>query len=867
MSVNSGRRTVRNGKLKVAKKVGLDLPIEEMWNRLSRAIGNIQNHDIGSLSYEEHYRYAYNLVLFDKGDLAYRGVKAQIIQHLIQQCADTVVPAFPTGAAATPTAGIVLPEQSKPASSLKSSSLAKGKHFQTNRKEENRSVVSIDKDVDEAAANGVNVAASQVGDRTDVVSRAQSGERLLRAIRDVWEDHCACMKRLRDVLKYLDRVYVKKASQDDSSVVPTWDLGLHLFRDTVIRSQRFPIHTHLYTALLTQIQLEREGSVINRSALKSNIDMLLSLSYPERGVEEKAWDTVYKREFEPAFFATSEEFYKAEAQRLLDGHDAAQYLRHVERRFLEEEARVAVYLSSTTHPELSKTLERCLLSTHLNTIIDMPGSGIVTMLDEDRREDLARMYRLFWRVSDGPTVMRLGLKRYIGTKGKEINNPVNAGSKQATPAKDDDAEASEQKGTTNAAASTPQAQMALKWVEDVLAFKKKFDGILRTSLRDDKGCETAINEAFETFVNTNPRSPEFISLFIDENLKKGLKGKTEEEVEEVLQRTITVFRFLHEKDVFERYYKGHLAKRLLQGRSVSDDAERGMMAKLKIECGHGYVQKLQGMLNDMKVSDETMLSFQESLERNKRDMPFDLGVSVLTSTYWPISAQAPSCTMPAEMVSARQAFESFYQARHSGRLLTWHPNHGTADVRVQFKSRKHELNVSTYGLVVLLLFEEVRNGSSLGYQEIQKSTTIADADLMRTLQSLACAKYKILIKEPKGREIGKEDKFTFNEGFQCNLARIKIATIAARVETATERKETTEKVEEERKNQVEACLVRVMKDRKTMTHNELVNEVIRQLATRFQPSPGLVKKRIESLIDREYLERSESSMNVYHYQA
>lgn len=97
-----------------------------------------------------------------------------------------------------------------------------------------------------------------------------------------------------------------------------------------------------------------------------------------------------------------------------------------------------------------------------------------------------------------------------------------------------------------------------------------------------------------------------------------LYQKTEEEVDVVLNRTILVFRFLHEKDVFERYYKSHLAKRMLHGRSVSDDAERGMMAKLKIECGHGYVQKLQGMLNDMKVSEDTMSAFNESIHRTGR---------------------------------------------------------------------------------------------------------------------------------------------------------------------------------------------------------------------------------------------------------
>ena len=90
--------------------------------------------------------------------------------------------------------------------------------------------------------------------------------------------------------------------------------------------------------------------------------------------------------------------------------------------------------------------------------------------------------------------------------------------------------------------------------------------------------------------------------------------KTEEEVDQVLDRTIVVFRYLHEKDVFERYYKAHLAKRLLGQRSVSDDAERNMMGKLKIECGHSYVHKLQGMLNDMKLSEEGNVAFARKQE-------------------------------------------------------------------------------------------------------------------------------------------------------------------------------------------------------------------------------------------------------------
>lgn len=80
--------------------------------------------------------------------------------------------------------------------------------------------------------------------------------------------------------------------------------------------------------------------------------------------------------------------------------------------------------------------------------------------------------------------------------------------------------------------------------------------------------------------------------------------KSEVEVDTILDKTIIAFRFIAEKDVFEKYYKGHLAKRLLYGRSVSDDAERGMLAKLKAECGYQFTQKMEGMFNDMRVSAE-----------------------------------------------------------------------------------------------------------------------------------------------------------------------------------------------------------------------------------------------------------------------
>ena len=48
---------------------------------------------------------------------------------------------------------------------------------------------------------------------------------------------------------------------------------------------------------------------------------------------------------------------------------------------------------------------------------------------------------------------------------------------------------------------------------------------------------------------------------------------------------------------------------------------------------------------------------------------------------------------------------------------------------------------------------------------------------------------------------------------------------------------------------LKACLIRIMKAHKNMTHNELVSETTRQLASRFSPDPMSIKKRIEALIE------------------
>ena len=162
------------------------------------------------------------------------------------------------------------------------------------------------------------------------------------------------------------------------------------------------------------------------------------------------------------------------------------------------------------------------------------------------------------------------------------------------------------------------------------------------------------------------------------------------------------------------------------------------------------------------------------------------------------------------------------------------------------------------------------NHQQLSYSDIQAETLIPERELTRALQPLAIGKpsQRILVKHPKTKEIEPSHVFQVNEAFTSQFHRVKIQQASARQgESEPERSETKKKVDEDRKHEIEACIVRIMKSRQQLNHNQLVAEVVDQLCKRFNPSPVVIKKRIESLIEREYIKRSEADRKHYVYLA
>lgn len=630
----------------------------------------------------------------------------------------------------------------------------------------------------------------------------------LKKMNHWWQSHCHQMIMIRSIFLYLDRTYVLQ----NPSVLSIWDMGLELFRRCIIINPL--VQTRIVEGLLMLIEKERQGDSVDRTLLKSLLRMLSDLQ-------------IYPDAFEQKFLTATERLYAAEGQRLMQELDVPEYLVHVDKRLLEEQERVFHYLDSSTKWQLIHTVEKQLLSEHLSSILQ---KGLDGLLEGNRIKDLSLIYVLFSRVRNGIVELCLNFNLFIKKKGRTI---------VIDPEKDK------------------------TMVQELLDFKDKMDNIVCTCFKKNDKFSNSLREAFEHFINQRANKPaELIAKFVDSKLRAGNKEATEEELERLLDKIMVLFRFIHGKDVFEAFYKKDLAKRLLVGKSASVDAEKSMLSKLKQECGGGFTSKLEGMFKDMELSKDINIAFKQHISNlvTREMINIDLTVNILTMGYWP-TYPLLDVNLPNEMIRYQNVFNKFYLSKHSGRKLQWQPTLGHCVLKATFPQGHKELQVSLFQALVLLLF----NGcDEMLFDEIKQASNIEDGELRRTLQSLACGKARVLLKTPRGRDVEDTDKFIFNSEFTNKYCRIKINQIQMK-ETTEEQKATEERVYQDRQYQIDAAIVRIMKMRKTLSHNLLISELYLQL--KFPVKPADLKKRIESLIDRDYMERDKDNPNQYNYVA
>ena len=108
-----------------------------------------------------------------------------------------------------------------------------------------------------------------------------------------------------------------------------------------------------------------------------------------------------------------------------------------------------------------------------------------------------------------------------------------------------------------------------------------------------------------------------------------------------------------------------------------------------------------------------------------------------------------------------------------------------------------------------------------------------------------------------------QDRFTLNFSFSTNQYRINLAIPTLEDEGSGTQK-PKQKVVQDRAHTIDAAIIKRMKADKRMEYNQLLTQVLAALSM-FQPEPAFVKKRVEKLINDEFLARDQNDRSILVY--
>ncbi|KAG7447049.1 Cullin-4B [Guyanagaster necrorhizus] len=530
--------------------------------------------------------------------------------------------------------------------------------------------------------------------------------------------------------------------------------------------------------------------------------------------------------------------YSKQVQDLIDrGIKPTEYFEHVRKRIQEENARSADVLPPQSWNAVRISTEKALLDGN----VDWLALGTLRSYMEARDfKSLSDLYKLYVRVG-GEKVLCAVFRGYTQTSISDI---------VTDKARDDEMvhRLLELRELANIAISTSFCD------EDYM-------GAASTSAppptKGNQEFVYALSDAFTHGFKARRNKPaEMIATYLDKLMRRGQGASSEDSHTAALDAALALYRFTEDKDVFRTFYHRQLAKRLLLGRSASDDVEKRMLKKLQDDYDPEFGQA-EKMFKDLALSGDLV---QEFRRKHGQD---ELYVNVLERGGWPFSLQRTRIDLPAEMQEQLNMFTKFYDQKHQGRKLVWDHALSTVILKTHFEAGSKDLSLSLYQTIIVLLFTDV---DEVSFTDIKAQTRMDDAELRLTLQSLACGKKKVLLKVPPGKDIMDWDKFRFNVGFTDPRQKIHINSIQAKV-SEQESQYTQTAIESDRKSTLDAAIVRIMKGRKELAYEKLKVAVIEAVKGHFMPPVDLIKKRVDWCVENEYLERDEKDKSLFRYVA
>ncbi|VDP42965.1 unnamed protein product [Schistosoma curassoni] len=369
------------------------------------------------------------------------------------------------------------------------------------------------------------------------------------------------------------------------------------------------------------------------------------------------------------------------------------------------------------------------------------------------------------------------------------------------------------------------------------------------------------------------RCPELLASYCDMLLRKSPTNRrlTTDEIEQKLRNVLLVLKYVNSKDIFMRVHKSHLTRRLILETSADNEMEELMAGRLRsslsmcvnlltlfflskklyfqeVGMPAEQINKLGRMFQDIKISHDLTSEFKEKykispqcstscISNNTPSLNLDIiTIKILSGGAWLLRPQPQSSiSLPAELEDFLPQIEDFYRQKHQGRSLLWqhHLSHGVLAY------------TSDHGRYE---FESLCEHPKLEQQIICYSPKVSSEK-----QFTAKTEFWLNL------------KFTNTKmGKVQNRRRINLIGRLQLTHEITNEEESMAIVEL-RQLRAQEGIIKLLKTRKRLHHNELYQELVDLLRFQFVPSKRLIKEVLEWLIDKHYVRRDNNDMNVFVY--
>ncbi|KAL5007129.1 hypothetical protein ScPMuIL_015935 [Solemya velum] len=645
---------------------------------------------------------------------------------------------------------------------------------------------------------------------------------------------------LNQLYRYLNTAFIKKKKHSEADInygrfqldsvdqmMEIGELALDIWKRLMVE----PLQNVMLKLILRDIQSDREDMTVNQNVLHGVINSFVDVEQ----YRKKNQLLLYEEVFEIPFLRETGDYYRKEASQLKDECTCSEYMEKVIQKLDNENFRSRKFLHPSSYAKVTHECQQRMVADHLQFIHEFLKSDCKELMHTERRKDLGNMYTLLKPIQRGLGFLIQQVEDHIRQMGLE------------------------------AVKNLKGENIPAQFVESMLNVHKRYTELIHIVFQGDqqfigaldKACAVAIN--YRSTVKVPCKSPELLAKYCDNLLKKSSKGVAEAELDDMLSSCITVFKYLDDKDVYQRFYAKMLAKRLIYGQSASMDAEEAMINRLKQACGYEFTNKLHRMFTDVNISTDLSCKFSEFLKRDSINLGINFSIMVLQAGAWPIGqSNLPTFAIPQELERSVRMFELFYSQNFSGRKLTWMHTFCSAELKVNHLKRPYFVTMGTFHMTIILLFN---SSDSHTFREILDHTQLPDSELSKQLQCLIDT--KIIVTEG---DVTESSTFRLNMEYTNKRTKFKITAAMAK-ETAQDIDQAHSAVDKDRKMYIEAAIVRTMKARKVLKHNLLIQEVISQARSRFTPSISMIKKCTEALIDKQYLERTPQTTDEYSYVA